>query len=41
LRDKIGRLADDTQRTARWSGELAKEWMAHDVEAAGVLLIDG
>lgn len=41
LRDKIGCLADDTERTARWSGDLAKEWMAQDVEAAGVLLIDG
>lgn len=41
LRDKIGNLADDTERTARWSGELAREWMARDVEAAGVLLIDG
>lgn len=41
LRDKIGVLGDDEQRTARWSGDLAKEWMALDVEAAGVLLIDG
>jgi hypothetical protein len=41
LRDKIGLLGDDAQRTARWSGDLAKEWMAQDVEAAGVLLIDG
>ncbi len=41
LRDKIGLLGDDTGRTARWSGDLAKEWMARDVEAAGVLLIDG
>jgi len=41
LRDKIGVLSDDEQRTARWSGDLAKEWMARDVEAAGVLLIDG
>ncbi len=41
LRDKIGVLADDPERTARWSGDLAKEWMAQDVEAAGVLLIDG
>jgi len=41
LREKTGVLSEDTERTARWSGELAKEWMAHDVEAAGVLLIDG
>jgi hypothetical protein len=41
LRDKIGLLGDDAARTARWSGDLAREWMARDVEAAGVLLIDG
>ena len=41
LRKKVGILADDTARTARWSGELARDWMAYDVEAAGVLLIDG
>ena len=41
LREKVGILGDDAQRTARWSGELARDWMAHDVQAAGVLLIDG
>ena len=41
LREKIGILGDDVERTARWSGELARDWMAHDVQAAGVLLIDG
>lgn len=41
LRDKIGVLGDDEERTARWSGDLAKEWMTQDVQAAGVLLIDG
>ena len=41
LRAKISVLGDDEERTARWSGDLAKDWMAHDVEAAGVLLIDG
>ena len=41
LREKTGVLSEDQERTARWSGKLAKEWMAHDVEAAGVLLIDG
>jgi len=41
LRDKIGVLSDDQERTARWSGALAKEWMSRDVEAVGVLLIDG
>ncbi len=41
LREKIGLLGDDAQRTARWSGDLARDWMARDVEAAGVLLIDG
>ena len=41
LREKVGILGDDAERTARWSGELARDWMAHDVQAAGVLLIDG
>ncbi len=41
LRDKIGILGDDEERTARWSGNLARDWMAQDMEAAGVLLIDG
>ena len=41
LREKVGLLGDDAERTARWSGELARDWMAHDVPAAGVLLIDG
>jgi hypothetical protein len=41
LRDKIGTLGDDEERTARWSADLARDWMAQDVEAAGVLLIDG
>ena len=41
LRAKISVLGDDEERTARWSGDLAKDWMAHDVKAAGVLLIDG
>ena len=41
LRAKVAILGDDTERTARWSGELARDWMAHDVQAAGVLLIDG
>lgn len=41
LRDKIGILGDDEERTARWSGDLAREWMEQDTEAAGVLLIDG
>lgn len=41
LRDKVGILGDDIERTARWSGDLARDWMARDIEAAGVLLIDG
>ena len=41
LRQKLALLADDTERTARWASDLARDWMAHDVEAAGVLLIDG
>ncbi len=41
LREKIGILGDDDTRTALWSSQLARDWMAHDVQAAGVLLIDG
>lgn len=41
LREKTGLLGDDAARTARWSSQLARDWMAHDVQAAGVLLIDG
>lgn len=41
VREKLGLLADDSARTARWAGQLARDWMAHDVQAAGVLLIDG
>ena len=41
LRGKIGLLGDDDARTARWSSQLARDWMEHDVQAAGVLLIDG
>jgi len=41
LREKTGLLGDDPARTARWSGQLARDWMEHDVQAAGVLLIDG
>ena len=29
------------ERTARWSSQLARDWMEHDVQAAGVLSIDG
>ena len=31
LRTKVAILRDATERTARWSGQLAREWMAHDV----------
>ena len=41
LRDKVGILGDDAERTARWSSDLACDWMARDSQAAGVLLIDG
>jgi hypothetical protein len=41
LREKIGLLADDTERTARWAATMARDWMSQDTEAAGVLLIDG
>jgi hypothetical protein len=41
LREKTALLGDELERTARWSSQLASDWMAHDVQAAGVLLIDG
>ena len=41
LREKLGLLGDDAERTARWSSQLAQDWMERDVTAAGVLLIDG
>jgi hypothetical protein len=41
LRDKVGLLGEDLDRNARWSSDLARDWMAHDVQAAGVLLVDG
>ena len=41
LREKAALLGDDAARTARWSSQLARDWMEHDVHAAGVLLIDG
>jgi hypothetical protein len=41
LREKIGLLADDAERTARWAATMARDWMGQDTEAAGVLLIDG
>lgn len=41
LREKVGLLGDDAERTADWSGALAQDWMEGDVEAAGTLLIDG
>jgi hypothetical protein len=41
LREKTALLGDDPARTARWSSQLARDWMEHDVQAAGVLLIDG
>ena len=41
LREKIGVLADDPARSGRWSSALASDWMQANVEAAGVLLLDG
>jgi len=41
LREKTSLLGDAPTRTARWSSQLARNWMEHDVQAAGVLLIDG
>jgi len=41
MREKIGVLCQDPSKVASWSGELARDWMNQDVEAAGVLYIDG
>jgi hypothetical protein len=41
LREKVGLLGDDAERAARWSSALARDWMEQDVQAAGVLLVDG
>jgi hypothetical protein len=41
LREKNVLLGDDAARTARWSNQLARDWMEHDVQAAGVVLNDG
>lgn len=41
LREKLGTLGDDLGKVAGWSAALARDWVENDVEAAGVLLIDG
>lgn len=41
MRDKLGLLCDEPGRAQRWSGTLAKEWMAAAPETAGTLYIDG
>lgn len=41
LRERVGLFGDDVERATRWSSQLARDWMSADVEAAGVLLIDG
>jgi hypothetical protein len=41
MREKLDVLSQDAAKVAAWSGDLAKEWMNQDVEATGVLLIDG
>lgn len=41
LREKIGILCDEAGRAQRWSGTLAREWMAGSPESAGALYIDG
>jgi hypothetical protein len=38
LREKTALLGDDA---ARWSNQLARDWMEHVVQAAGVVLNDG
>lgn len=41
LREKIGILCGDTERTGQWSSTLSQEWMAGEAQAAGTLYIDG
>ena len=41
LRGKLGLLSQDSAALAAWSAALAEHWMAGDVEAAGVLYVDG
>ena len=41
LREKLGLLSQDSAALAAWSEALAEHWMAGDVEAAGVLYVDG
>ena len=41
LRAKLALLGDDAGRTARWSAQMARDWMHEDSQAAGVLLVDG
>ena len=40
LREKIDILVHDGEPRA-WAGELSREWMAQDPEAAGILYVDG
>ena len=41
LREKVSQLCEETGRAQRWSGELAREWMAAEPQSAGVCYIDG
>lgn len=41
LRNKLSELCSDNGRAERWSGELAKQWMASDPQDTGIFYIDG
>ena len=41
LRDKLGILGDNVERTAAWAAQMARDFMHGNEQAAGVLLIDG
>ena len=41
LRQKISALCSPAGRAERWSGELARQWMADDPQSAGVFYADG
>jgi hypothetical protein len=41
LRQKVSELCCETGRAERWSGLLAKQWMAAEVQSGGVFYADG
>jgi prepilin-type processing-associated H-X9-DG protein len=41
LREKISTLSLEEEAVSQWSGQLAKDWMESEPDAAGVLYVDG